>query len=710
MLANALDGQPAAGSPNKTTLIVCPSTLCKQWLNEIIKHVNPGLLGEVMLFRSGARVVTDDVPRSLSRCGIVITTYHEVLNNYPFATPPAHLSDPTNIKIWWENWYATKKGPLFRVNWHRIILDEAQFIKNHEGRISRAIRSLNGKFRWALSGTPIQNGIEEFYSFFDFLEVDNTGSFHTFKRNFCSKTQKNSMARLHSFLRKIMLRRTNADEMFGRPILSLPLLSHETIPLDFNKLERAIYHIVKARFVAKINEWSLGGQIEKRYRHIFVMLLRLRQICSHVLLVQGAMADLLNTEDLEKLWKLTDSETVPDNEGATSNTLAILRRMLAKHKSQALEEGEDAPETGAGENFTESVEDVDTGGAFGTAFKFRKYLRKLQANGQWEEINKRSFCHKCRMPAEEPHLAIPCEHLYCKECLTVMLCNAAKDGENRSSCVECGTVFERAEPCLGFEEAAFNIDSPAVGPMDKRHKSSSEAGGNDLGWLTLPGPPLPSTKTRAVKAQLLNWFAQDPSVKVIVFTQFLGMVRILSRVCVVEGWDYCTLTGSMTMDARELNIEDFRNDPKKRVLLASLKAGGLGLNLCCASRVMLLDPWWNQSVEDQGWSRSYRIGQERDVEVRRFMINDTVDTQLLLKMQERKNLEIDKAIGDKAQKSNLSVHELMRLFGPVIVDEETGLPLVEDQGELNEEFVFVEDQHYGADAEEPEQLIPAHPF
>lgn len=597
MLANALDGQPGQDSPNKTTLIVCPSTLCTQWLSEIQKHIHTGLLGEVMLFRAGARLITDDVVRSLSKCGIVITTYHEVLKNYPFTAPPAHLVGPDNIKTWWEEHYAREKGPLFRINWHRIILDEAQIIKNHEGRISRAIRSLHGKFRWALSGTPIQNGIEEFYPFFDFLQVDDTGSFSTFKHNFCSKRQKGSMFRLHCFLRKIMLRRTSADEMFGRPILSLPSLSHETIPLDFSKLERAIYHIVKARFVAKINEWSLGGQIEKRYQNMLVMLLRLRQMCAHVLLVQSAMADLLDSEDLEKLWRLTEQETMPDSDSASSKTLVVLRKLLAKYKPHASTAGEEEAPSAGPEIVNESAEVVDTGGSFGTAgFKFRKCLRKLYANGRWDEINKRSLCHKCRMLPEEPHIAMPCEHLYCKECITVMLYEASQDKAAGASCVECGKAFEGTEPCVGFEQAAFNIDSPVFSAQERKRKNSTDVEGNELGWLTLPGPPLPSTKTRAVKAQLLNWFEEDPGVKVIVFTQFLGMVKILSRVCMDEGWDCCTLTGTMTMDSRDRNIEAFRNNPDKRVLLASLKAGSLGLNLTCASKVMLLDPWWNQSV------------------------------------------------------------------------------------------------------------------
>ncbi len=403
------------------------------------------------------------------------------------------------------------------------------------------------------------------------------------------------MARLHGFLRKIMLRRTNADEMFGRPILSLPNLDHETKALSFSKVERAIYHIVRARFINKINEWSSGGQIEKRYNNIFVMLLRLRQICAHILLVQGAMKDLLEAEDLERLWKLTEQEANSNDDSESGNTLTVLRKMLAKYKSQTPRlPDEDAQEDVPAD--AEIVDDLDTGGAFGTGFKFRKYLRSLHTSGAWEEIQERSMCHKCHQLPEDPHITVPCEHLYCKECLTVMLYEAGQEGENKAYCLECGSIFEKAEPCKGFAEAAFSINSPAVGPQAKKQRGSSDPDSNELDWLSLPGPPLASTKTRAVKAQLLNWFAEDADCKVIIFTQFLGMIKILSRVCVVEGWEFCTLTGTMTMDARDRSLEAFRTDPDKRILLASLKAGGLGLNLTASNKVMILDPWWNQSV------------------------------------------------------------------------------------------------------------------
>ena len=87
--------------------------------------------------------------------------------------------------------------------------------------------------------------------------------------------------------------------------------------------------------------------------------------------------------------------------------------------------------------------------------------------------------------------------------------------------------------------------------------------------------------------------------------------------------------------------------------------------------------------------------------VRRFMINDTVDTQLLLKMQERKDAEIEKAIDNKKE-SDLSVPELMRLFGPIKADQETGRPLIDSDSTSYEEFILVQDER--------DENIPPRPF
>jgi SNF2 family DNA or RNA helicase len=110
-------------------------------------------------------------------------------------------------------------------------------------------------------------------------------------------------------------------------------------------------------------------------------------------------------------------------------------------------------------------------------------------------------------------------------------------------------------------------------------------------WLTMHGEVLPSTKTIAAKSQILNWIEADPDVKIIVYSQFIPMLQVLGRICHTEGWGLEKYTGGMSHDSRERAIKNFGDPSKgKRILLASLKCGGLGLNLTMASCVICLEP------------------------------------------------------------------------------------------------------------------------
>lgn len=110
-------------------------------------------------------------------------------------------------------------------------------------------------------------------------------------------------------------------------------------------------------------------------------------------------------------------------------------------------------------------------------------------------------------------------------------------------------------------------------------------------WMSMRGEILPSAKSIAVKAQILEWIEEDPTVKIIVYSQWIPMLHILGRICQTEGWEFEKYTGHMSQEKRDRAVQNFGDAKQsKRILLASLKCGGLGLNLTMASRVISLDP------------------------------------------------------------------------------------------------------------------------
>jgi SNF2 family DNA or RNA helicase len=98
-----------------------------------------------------------------------------------------------------------------------------------------------------------------------------------------------------------------------------------------------------------------------------------------------------------------------------------------------------------------------------------------------------------------------------------------------------------------------------------------------------------SAKTLGFKAQVLNWLHDEPKVKIIIFSEWRGMLDILERVCQVEPWSYVRVDGQLSAEQRNKRLEEFRNEDCS-ILLATKKVGGVGLNLAHAARVAIMDP------------------------------------------------------------------------------------------------------------------------
>lgn len=122
------------------------------------------------------------------------------------------------------------------------------------------------------------------------------------------------------------------------------------------------------------------------------------------------------------------------------------------------------------------------------------------------------------------------------------------------------------------------------------------------------------------------------------------------------------LSGSMTVEQRDKIITAFKEDSSIRVLLISLKAGGVALNLTVASRIFLMDPWWNPAAEMQAIDRTHRIGQYKPIFATRFIIEDSIEERIL-KLQEKKKLVFDGTVGgDAGSMTKLTVDDMRFLF------------------------------------------------
>jgi DNA repair protein RAD16 len=130
------------------------------------------------------------------------------------------------------------------------------------------------------------------------------------------------------------------------------------------------------------------------------------------------------------------------------------------------------------------------------------------------------------------------------------------------------------------------------------------------------------------------------------------------------GIDCRKISGHMSVDVRDDVIKSFQENPSVKVLLISLKAGGVALNLTVANYLFLLDPWWNPAAEDQAIDRIHRIGQHKPIRAVRFIIEDSIEERIL-KLQEKKKLVFNSTVGaDAGSLAKLTVDDLRFLFSP----------------------------------------------
>ncbi|KAL6992618.1 hypothetical protein U1Q18_010730 [Sarracenia purpurea var. burkii] len=228
----------AKGRPSAGTLVVCPTSVLRQWAEELHNKVTSRANLSVLVYHGSNR--TKD-PCELARYDVVLTTYSIVSMEVPkqpfvdnsddetgrqdtHVVPPMGLSSSRKRKYPSKKHTKNKEGmdnvlesaarPLARVGWFRVVLDEAQSIKNHRTQVARACWGLRAKRRWCLSGTPIQNAVDDLYSYFRFLRYDPYAVY----KSFCStikvpinRNPTNGYKKLQAVLKTIMLRRTKGE-------------------------------------------------------------------------------------------------------------------------------------------------------------------------------------------------------------------------------------------------------------------------------------------------------------------------------------------------------------------------------------------------------------------------------------------------------------------------------------------------------------------
>jgi phenylpropionate dioxygenase-like ring-hydroxylating dioxygenase large terminal subunit len=172
----------------------------------------------------------------------------------------------------------------------------------------------------------------------------------------------------------------------------------------------------------------------------------------------------------------------------------------------------------------------------------------------------------------------------------------------------------------------------------------------------------PSAKMLAL-IELLR-VAEHAGDKTIVYSQWTSMLDLVESLFIRYGIQSLRYDGKMRTEARETALVAFRRIGGPRVILISIKCGGVGLNLTSANRVINMDLSWNYAAESQAYDRVHRLGQEKDVFVKRLVVENTIEERML-RLQDVKKGLADAALGEGTgvKLNKLSVREIKALFG-----------------------------------------------
>lgn len=280
--------RPSPDSRNKTNLIVGPIALLKQWEIEIKKKLKPQHRLSVLLLHNKSMKYED-----IRAYDVVLTSYGKVgaeqkrfekwVAHHPGARPDRDAG-------------LAKSCPLLHPNskFYRVILDEAQCIKNDKTLQARGSCSLKGTYRWCLTGTPMMNGIHELFSLIKFLKIKPYHEQKEFNKTFGSLTPRTGRGRtageyaktkamdaLRVLLKAIMLRRMKSSTLDGKPLVTLPPKTEAVAHVEFSEDERKFYTDLESKTRITFNKYLRAGTVGKNYSNILVLLLRLRQACCH---------------------------------------------------------------------------------------------------------------------------------------------------------------------------------------------------------------------------------------------------------------------------------------------------------------------------------------------------------------------------------------------------------------------------------------------
>jgi SNF2 family DNA or RNA helicase len=587
---------------SKCTLIVAPVALIKQWESEIATKIENSHRLRVCVYHGAGRT---KYASDLKDYDVVITTYGTLSSEHAASSK------------------GTENVGCFSVYWYRIILDEAHMIKNRNAKATQAACALDAEYRWCLTGTPLQNNLDELQSLIKFLRIKPYNDLAAWRDQITRPLNNGrgglAIKRLQVYLKAFMKRRTKdvlkldgalkAGENSAttgkekKSSSGFQIVKREVVKVEgeFTPAEMDFYKRLEKRTDSRLSQMMGGSKLD--YAGALVLLLRLRQACNHPDLVKSDLIDdkdvLMNNGTSGKQPKSTkqdDLDSIADLFGGlsvVSKKCDICRADLTQDESKS----------GSSRcSECEASLEIDMAKPKGKEKKKRKEketeeapLTSTAARRDSEPLVVRSRRNRRVVDdsddEDDGEWIVPGDQRSIPE--------LGKAGGSDDENAEGGGEWLNSEDEKSSPRTAdvISLSSSDDKEVSSDSDDNGEAGLNDSESEEVTDyddddevDVLPSTKIRYLMKILKR---EAPEYKFIVFSVFTTMLDKIEPFLKRAKLGYARYDGGMRNDLREASLEQLRNRPSTRILLCSLRAGSLGLNLTAASRVVIMEPFWN---------------------------------------------------------------------------------------------------------------------
>ncbi|KAI9046503.1 hypothetical protein LZ554_009250 [Drepanopeziza brunnea f. sp. 'monogermtubi'] len=551
------------------SLVLIPPVAIMQWQQEIADYTDGTL--KTFVYHGTNAAVKDVTYEKLMKYDVILMSYNSLESMYR-----------KQVKGFKRKHSIFKEDSVIhRINFHRVILDEAHSIKSRTSGSAKACFALKADHKWCLSGTPLQNRIGEFFSLIRFLGIKpfacylckkcpcSTLNWDMDEWNRCRGCTHGAMQHVSVFNQELL----NPIQKFGNAGPGVEA---------FRKLG-----ILTGRFMLRRVKRDHSSAMELPAKEIYVD----RQFFGEE--ENDFAGSIMNNNN--RKFETYVAQGVLLNNYANIFGLIMQMRQVADHPDLILKRNGEG-----GQNIL--------------------------------------VCCICDETAEEA-IRSACKHDFCRECAKSYLASS-----DTPDCPQCHIAL------------AIDLEQPDIEQDEQQVKKSSIINRIKMeNWTS-------SSKIETLVHDLHELRSKNMSHKSIIFSQFTTMLQLVEWRLRRAGITTVMLDGSMTPAQRQASINHFMTDVKVECFLVSLKAGGVALNLTEASRVFIVDPWWNPAAEWQSADRCHRIGQGRPCKITRLCIEDSVESRMVL-LQEKKASMINSTINsDQKAMESLTPEDMQFLF------------------------------------------------